>query len=225
MVNDPMDEVHLVPPKRQSLTICSTTSLNQQHNCDPEVRWCCFKNPMFVFNSKHSLGWPLAALIEMLHIGGRILPDVLSLERELKDAMQARQFSVERSSFHCSLWVPLQRLAAPIIVIFHDSPLINVRQFLVPKIGSQTLQKYLVVFLALWRKHRTVRAEEHFRQLSKGHSLARPTDLETPERNLGFAFFPDFLCEIFAGSLGRFAPLFTFRRIAHPPEPRVSPLI
>ncbi len=163
MVNDAMDEVHLVPPKRQSLTVRPTTGLNQQHNRDPEVRWRCFKNPMFVFDSKHSLGWSLAALIEMFHTGGRILSDVLSLERELKDAVQARQFSVDRSSFHCSLRVPLQRLAAPIIAIFHDSPLINVRQFAVPKIGSQTLQKYLVVFLALWRKSRTVRVEEGFR--------------------------------------------------------------
>ena len=107
---------------------------------------------MFVVNSEHSLGWPLLALIEMLHIGSWIFCDVFSLERELEDAVQARQFSVDRCSFHCSLWVPLQRLAASIIAILYDGPLIDLRQFAVPKIHSQVLQKDLVVFLALYRK-------------------------------------------------------------------------
>jgi hypothetical protein len=31
---------------------------------------------------RHSLAWPLVALIEMLHTGGWIFPDVLSLESE-----------------------------------------------------------------------------------------------------------------------------------------------
>jgi hypothetical protein len=85
------------------------------------------QDPMFFFNSEHSLGWPLVALIEMLHTGGRIFSDVLSLERELEDAVQACQFSVDRCSFHRSLWIPLQRLAVPIVAILHDSPLINLR--------------------------------------------------------------------------------------------------
>jgi hypothetical protein len=45
---------------------------------------------MLVINSDHSLGWPLLALIEMLHTRSWILADVLSLERELEDAMQTR---------------------------------------------------------------------------------------------------------------------------------------
>src|SRR2546430_8147830 len=147
-----MDEIHLVPPKRQSLTVGSTTGLNQQHDRHPEVRWCRFKNPMFCFNSEHFLGWPLVTLIEMFHTGARILSDVLSLERELEDAVQTRQFPVDRRSFHCSFWVPLQRLAASIIAILYDGPLIDLRQFAVPPIRSQVLQKDLVVFLALYGK-------------------------------------------------------------------------
>src|SRR5204862_2853134 len=58
---------------------------------------------------------------------------------------------------------------------------------------------------------------------SESHSLARPTDLKAPQRDLGFALLPDFLCEVFAGGFRRFAPLFTFHRIAHPPVPRVIP--
>src|SRR5215469_12930764 len=107
---------------------------------------------MFVFYTEHSLGGPLNALVEMLHTGSRILSDVLSLERELKDAVQARQFSVDRSSFYCSSWVPLQRLAASIIAVLHDRPLIDVRQFAIPKVSSQVLQEDLMVFLALRRK-------------------------------------------------------------------------
>src|SRR5260370_23614660 len=98
-----MDEIHLVPPKRQSLTVCPTTGLNQQHNRHPKVWWCQFQNPMFFFNSEHSLGWPLVTLIEMLHTGIRIFTDIFSLERKLEDAVQARQFSVDCSPFHCSL--------------------------------------------------------------------------------------------------------------------------
>jgi len=45
---------------------------------------------MFFINSEHSLGWPLLALIEMLHIGSWIFCNVFSLERELEDAVQAR---------------------------------------------------------------------------------------------------------------------------------------
>ena len=101
-----MEQIHLVPPERQSLSVGPTTGLNQQHNRHPQVRWCRFKDPMFVFNGEHSLGWPLVALIEMPHTGGWILSDVLSLERELEDAVQARQFSVDRSPFHCSLGIP-----------------------------------------------------------------------------------------------------------------------
>src|SRR5258708_6934266 len=122
-----MDEIHLVPPKRQSLGVGSTTGLNQQHDRHPEVRWCRFKDPMFFFNSEHSLGWLLVTLIEMLHTGGRIFPDVLPLERELEDAMQACQFSVDRGSFHRPFWIPLQRLAVPIVAILYDAPLINLR--------------------------------------------------------------------------------------------------
>ena len=92
-------------------------------------------------------------LIEMPYAGARILPDVLPLECELEYAMQACQFSVDRGPFHRPFWIPLQRLAAPIVAILHDGPLINLRQFPVPKIGSQILQKHLVVDLAFWRKH------------------------------------------------------------------------
>jgi hypothetical protein len=67
------------------------------------------------------------ALIEMLHTGARILPDVLPLECELEYAMQACQFSVDRGPFHRPLWIPLQRLAAPIVAILYDVPLVNLR--------------------------------------------------------------------------------------------------
>src|ERR1700730_7059217 len=122
-----MDEIHLVPPQRQSLTVGSTTGLNQQHDRHPEVRWCRFKNPMFCFNCEHFLGWPLVTLIEMFHTGARILSDVLSLERELEYAMQACQFPVDRGPFHRPFWIPLQRLAVPIVAILYDAPLIHLR--------------------------------------------------------------------------------------------------
>src|SRR5205807_2068262 len=76
-----VNQIHLVPPERQSLTVGPTTGLNQQHNRNPEVRWRRFENSMFFVNSEHSLGWPFLALIEMLHIGSWISCDVLSPER------------------------------------------------------------------------------------------------------------------------------------------------
>ena len=82
-----MEQIHLVPPERQSLAVGPTTGLNQQHDRHPQVRWCRFKDPMLVFNGEHSLGWPLVALIEMLHIGSWVLANVLSPERKLEHAM------------------------------------------------------------------------------------------------------------------------------------------
>src|SRR5260221_13307690 len=142
-MKDAVDEIHLVPPKRQSFAVGSTTGLNQQHDRHPKVRWCRFKDPMFFLNSEHFLGWPLVTLIEMLYAGARILPDVLSLERELEDAMQARQFPVDRGPFHRPFWIPLQRLAAPIVAILYDATLIHVRKFTVPKIALEILYKLL----------------------------------------------------------------------------------
>src|SRR5438874_1275031 len=103
---------------------------------------------MFVFYGEHSLGWPFNALVEMPHTGSRILSDVLSLERKLKDRVQARQFSVDRSSSHCSLWVPRQRLAASVIAVLHDGPLINLRQLAVPKVVPQMLVRKTTGFSA-----------------------------------------------------------------------------
>jgi len=86
-MEDPLNQIQLIPPQRQSLSVGSTTGLNQQHNRYPQVRWCRFKDPLFVFHSEHSLGWPLLALIEMLHTRSWILADILSLERELEETL------------------------------------------------------------------------------------------------------------------------------------------
>ncbi len=59
-----MDQIDLVPPQRKALTVGTTTGLNQQHNTHPQVWRSRFKDPMFIFNSEHSLGWSFLTLIE-----------------------------------------------------------------------------------------------------------------------------------------------------------------
>src|SRR5260370_11533943 len=148
------------------------------------------------------------------------LGDVLPSDRELEHALKTFELPVDSCSFDSDLWVALRRLAASIIPVLLDHPLVDLDQIAIPKELPKVFREHPVVSLTFHRQSRAVRGTKLVAQFRERHPFARPTNFEQTQRDFAVSFFPDSCGDFLAGGLGRLKPAFISHPEAHPPEPR-----